>query len=834
MTGDHSKESNPKGSDESLEQRKLAGKSGSDKTEAVAKPEQAEASAILSEAGNKNPQEQQSTPVKGLVAMQGILDPGIESTPTEVDKMAANKASVDGDAGTRPIKTPDDMYERMFDNNRTQGQQEELYAKGQNKFSIGAQFWDELPAEKQVKEVQNKTNVLSNDTTIVSDMNNAHVPFDTKSKVVLHISTSESVYKEATAKKTEIQPIAAKGKESKDATIAKQIVPKSIEVPKQIVKATDTKQEIAQVLSKDAPSGHGQAIDQTGKTFGYWFGGRKLAMSISIETNVKEANQEETQKSETTTVAKPLQSTSSITKTTPSQINTNSTRENFAPPDIATQLWLKETTAHQPADNRQMSETVRQKQDVLAQVPAEVSHVEPARAIENITKALAPIQEQADTTNPLGALLVRKASVVQRDVQDVISSQGTKQEKALHSLERSVKDYNNLLESNKVTVAFADKLKISSTDVDALKSSLDVGRLPTSKVGDESSKLASTVIGLSALRDQAHASLVKTIDLVEQSKGHNLIPRLFQTAMVLSLATSRDLSSPVYTHTSAATFNRTTADLPANRIDFAPGRDTLTVSQESRAGATPLNVAQTNAQAITQDGQSVRMDNAVNPVFSAVALNAGTKETYETFVRLVEERVEAQRLYQDLPDWMKGKGFRIALSPGAPPAAESASKLVVATTLPWIRGAGSGDARIVAPTFKPLSTLGDRHTLTGQMQGIPRILGGFDAVSLAQYNHLMQLLQTTDEKTAVKTAKGQGVVVGSQPDNLVRRYPFLVANHAQRQSALFAKPDSGVEMAQAATAMATVSAGPVVVSATGQQEPPASQPSPSSNQDEEA
>lgn len=833
MTGDNNKESNPKGSDESLEQRKLAGKSGSDKTEAVGKPEQVEASAILSEAANKNPQEQPAAPLKGLVAMQGVLDPGLGAPATEADKTVENKVPVDGEVVTKPIKTPDDMYERMFDNNRSQGQ---------TKFSLGAEFWNEVPAEKQVKEVQNQADAKGDSTTIVSDMNNAHVPFGTKSKVVLHINTSESIYKEAPIKATEKQPIIAKAKESKDTqtkdtTIAKQDVPKAIDFPKQIAKATDAKPEIAQNLSFDvSSSGTGRAIDQTGKTIGHWFnGGQKLVMSLSIDVNLKDANQKETQKNETATTAKPLQAASNTTNTT------RTTAESFVPPDIAGPLTdqPKQTAYVSLSETTQIAQTanevVRQQKDVLANASAEVSHVEPARAIENITKVLAPVQEQTDTTHPLGAALVQKASAVQRDVQDVISAKGAKQEQAVQSLERSVKDYNNLLESNKVTVALADKLKISSTDVDALKSSVDAGRLSTAKIGDESSKLASTAIGLSTLRDQAHDSLVKTIDRIEQSKDHDLIPRLFQTAMVLSLATSRDLSSPVYSNIPAATFNRTVAaDASSPRIDFAPDRDTLTVSQDSRAGATPMNAAQTNAQAITQDGQSVRLDNAVNPVFSAIAFNAGTKETNETFVRLVEERVEAQRLYQELPDWMKEKGFRIALSPGAPPPAESTSKPAIAATLPWIRGAGQGDARIVAPTFKPLSILGDRHTLTGPMQGIPKVLGGFDAISLAQYNHLMQLLQTTEERVTAKTAKGQGVAVGSQSDNLVRRYPFLVASHAQRQSALYAKPDAGVELTQSATAAtATVSADPVVASAAGQQEPPASQSSPSS-QDEEA
>ncbi len=912
MTGDNSKES-PKGSDEGLERRKLAGKVASDKSEAISQPdanakEQAEASKILSEAANKNPQEPESKPMPELVAMQGVLDTSVGTAEPVGDKLAGNDTTAAGD-GPRPIKTPDDMYERMFDSNRSQESKDTWQDEGKTKFTIGAQFWKEVPAKEQSLEaktskiapVDSKTaedakakmaaaDSSVKDAIIISDMTNAHVPLNTE-KVVLHVSARESVYKEPVAKESlphtiakkekETLPKIAQVKEGKDKATqevaqspARDVGKRASDVTAPIAKVNDTRAPVSELnLATDNSSGSGRAIDKSGNTIGYWYGnGQKLVMSLSVEVSLKSNTP-----ADATDKSKPAAKGPQIasTATTPTSTGKpSSVKESFAPPDT-TNISTREVTTAQPSDTRQIpaaAQTGTQqsneiaakpnadvhnrpvdikqttekviKQDVAEQPTRMVADAHIDKAGENIRKAIAPVQEHADTKHPLGTVLTQKASAVQRDVHDVLSSKGAKQEKAVTALESSVKDYNKFLESNKATAQVADKLKVSTADVDVLRSAVNAGRLESPQNNEiQQSKLASSIDGLYALRDQAHANLLKTIDLIEQSKDQNLISRLFQTAMMLSFATNRDLSTAAYADISAATLSRAISDSSstishpavsdiAAKMDFAPDRDTFTVSQESRSGATPINVSQANAQAQTTDGQAVRLDNAVDPVFGALALNAGTYQSYETLTRMIEERAETQRLYQELPDWMKEKGFRIALSPGTPPPAESTNKPVVAF-VQRIRGVAAGDARIVAPTFKPLSTLGDRHTLTGQLQGIPRVLGGFDAVSLAQYNHLMQLLQTADDKSAAKAAKTQGVAVATQPDNLLKLYPFLGPGNQRHQSALFAKPDSRVDFgpsySQASGPAATVA---VVASATGQ-EPPAAKNTLAANQDEE-
>ncbi len=915
MTGDNSKES-PKGSDEGLERRKLAGKTASDKTEAPSSPsagatEQAEASKILSEAANKTPAEAQSTPIQGLVAMQGILDTSTGAS--------AETSGIQGDvpAEPKPIKTPDDMYERMFDSNRGQGTKADFHGEGKSQFNIGAQFWDEVPAEKQLKSASEKTgaektdkvanadNKLaadikdSQDVTIISDMSNAHVPLNTK-KVVLHVSTSESVYKEPTAKEIalpktskaektgkDVLPKVAAGNETKeqpvefttnaiaakDATVAKYIAQKASDMRAPIANASDTRIPITELdADKGLGSGSGRAVDQSGRTIGHWFdSGRKMVMSISIDVAPKSETAPDSSDS-TKPATKAPQIASSTTKQPATFKNPTVVKENFSPgdspsdsstytqplakidtsldqkttlPEVSSSFAPKTDAPISPLPIEQPVENVVDKKDVVAQAPV-LSSSDTSRAADNINKAVASVQEHADTSHPVGSALVQKASAIQRDLHDVVSSSGIKQEKAMNSLDESVQGYNKFLQSNGATKEIADKVKISMTDIEILKSVV-AGSVENTRGGEiGSSKLALSLEGLPALRDQAHANLLKTINLIEQAKDQNLISRLFQTAMVLSLAANRDYSA-AYADISAATLSRAIADssstisyvVPTDsslRMDFNPERDTLSVSQESRSGATPVSVSQANAQATTTDGQSVRLDNAVNLVFGALTFNAGTQESVEALARIVEERAETQRLYQELPDWMKEKGFRIALSPGTPPPVELTSKQVAAF-IPRIRGSAIGDARIVAPTFKPLSTLGDRHTLVGQLQGIPRVLGGFDAVSLAQYNHLMQLLQTTEDKAVAKTTAQS---VATQPDNLLRRYPFLGPNNPRHQSALYARPDSGVDFgpsfSQVSSSAATATAAPVVASAA-LQEPPAGQTTstsiPTPNQDEE-
>jgi|GEM_PF-3950380 len=948
MTADKSKES-PKGSDESLERQKRGRLEGTDKADVTAKSdagskEQAEASVILSQAANKNPLEPE-VKIQPLVAMQGVMDTSGDTTPGTVGKAADADQPV---TDTKPIKTPDDMYERMFDSNRDNDDKTSWQSEGKNQFKLGTQFWEELPAEKQVKLAQNSQDAKAvqaepkalsvpvgrdsqtpsgnqggKDTINVSDMNNAHVPIDTKNQVVLHINASESVYKtppeqetrKRETQKPETQKQVAQKPDTGARSIAKEEIvpqetlkiafdnakplglkndaPKVSDVHIPVAKTNDAVALVAETnLNNNVTQSSGTTLDSDGKTIGHWYkSGNKFVATLTMDgTDTAES------KTAVTDKTKPTQKSSPITASFSSNIATRNPsagiKESFAPPEtvlniaaepsaveplkqprniVASNLPSSDVVvpqaesktvpnvSQQPVDVvtrantdtnytmpkvEPLAEKIAVPKELVAHAPTSSPHAEVARAAENISKSVAPVQEHADSNHPLGTALVQKASIVQRDVQDVVSSQGAKQEKAIVSLENSVKNYNKLVESNPATAAIADKLRIASADVDSLKAVFQSDRLESTKDNAEQSKLATKVDGLFALRDQAHANFQKTIDLIEQSKDQNLIGRLFQSAMILSLASNKDLSSPAFADISAAALVRAITDStsvisfthPADKsIDFAPDSQTLAVSQESRSGAAPISPSQTNAQANTPDGQAVRLDNAVNPVFSAIAFNAGTNESYEELARLVEERVENQRLYQELPDWMKEKGFRISLSPGTPSSGESSFKATIAFA-PRIRGAAIGDARIVAPTFKTLPSLGDRHTLTGQLQGISRVLGGFDAVSLAQYNHLMQLLQTTEDKALAKvdrSASGQSV----QQDKLLMRYPFLAQANQSRSSALLARPDSGVDFgpafSQGSPSATATAASPILASAAGQQEPPAGQVSTPANQDEE-
>lgn len=917
MTGDNSAEK-PKGSDEGLERQKAA-LAGSDKPELMSKAdaptkEQTEASQILSEAANATSESNapkgelpSKMELKGLVAMQGVLDP----------------------AGESPIKTGDDMYERMFDSSR-----ETKAASG-----IGEQFWNELPAEKQVKSVEEKietksskstdgkvflqtgitesvyqkpetavsessvkeTKIVSDvappkevvfasettppkefisakeaapaitiakeasadkattpvnevanaqettakeassdkaitpvnevanakettvtskvaevkETMVVSDEKNAHVPFNTESKVVLQISASESVYKTppaADVPKTKI----VNDDHAKPLVVEKPIGKGDVHFPPQIA---DVKIPVAN---------GGTAVDAGGHTIGHWFdGGKKLVINLTIDATPTKKTPLPKSPSPSVRPSTDLRGDypspgviADMKADTPSKgkpVNIPTTllsTRSFEPPTSEPQPLARQTsdvrineTPAAPtvtATDRQIEKPAQSKdvtRDVVAEAPQPQPKHDVARAVDNIAKAIAPVQNHADNNHPLGAVLVQKASIVQRDVQDAVGGKGAKQDKAIASLDTSVKDYNKLVETNKATAPIADKLKIADADVAVVKSAAESQCLENVKTTELQFELSTKIDNLYTMRDLAHGNLLRTIDLIEKSKDTVTIARLVQTVMILSLATNRDLSSHLYTDISAATLHRAISDstvaisyvYPSERLpkmDFAPEREAL-------------------VQAETNERQSVRLDYPVNPIFAAVTMNAGINESKQAMAKLVEERAEIQRL-EALPDWMKPFGYRVLLSPGAVSSPEAGKLIVFA---PRTRTNLADDARIVSPTFKPLSTLGDRHTLTGRMQGIPGILGGFDAVSLAQYNHLMQLLHSAED---------------SQQANLLKRYPYLANDVQKRQSALFVRPDSRVDFG-AAPANA-------IVGSSAQQEPPSAgggQGS-QSNQDEEA
>lgn len=726
---------------------------------------------------------------------------------------------------------------------------------------------DSLPTTSMLDNLQDST-VGPTDTTILTDMNNARVAAKTE-KVALHITVSESNMSQAILPSVEIANEPTK-KPSVKETLKPAVSKPIIEQQKERKLETEAIAKGGDALKKIPASG--KAVDGDGKTIGYWFdGGRKLVMSVSIEATPQNENTSkpiENLKQSVSSAQIASVSPASFKKLTQDDPHIRQAKENFAPKTqpsapIEEQKLSTRAIAPEPvvvnrqandrqSNNRQYNERyvmalpddkpagidystrLAQQKDVRETFQPRIASLEASKAVENITKSVARVQAHADTSNPLSVALVQKASVVQRDVHDVVSNQGAKQVVAMTSLEGSVKDYNKLVESNKATSAIADKLKISATDVEVLKKAFDVGRTENVAKSAEPTKLSTTVEGLFELRDQAHASLLKTIGLIEQIKDQTLVEGLFQTAMILSLATNRDLAAINYVDISAAVLNRALSDTSdiigyvssidkTRGLDFTPERTSITASQEDRPGATSTSLA-----------QAVRLDSTDDPIFAAIALNAGTAESNLAMVKAAEER-EFQRRDVELFDWMKGKGFRVPLSPGKPPLAESTK--VAAVYVPRIRGVGTDDARIVAPTFKPLSTLGG-HTLTGQMRGLARVLGGFDAVSLAQYNHLMQLLQTTEEKAAARIASIQGVAPASS-NALFSRYPFLGSDNQRRQSAL-AKPDSAVDFgssysqgASQATAMAQTT---VVASATTQEPPagPSTNQTGQTNQDEES
>lgn len=853
MSGDNSKES-PKGSDESLE-RQLAGKAPDKTLEPVAAKEEQDAKTKLSEAAN--------TTLPKLVAMEGILDTGVPTDAKEPNSSAAKAA--DPEPETKPIKTSDDMYERMFDSSLVQLDKKEETMS----FKLKAEVWAKPEPEEPVKQGKKKvepvlqekivvnsesptadvnaasaaskmavpeekadaSTVSSSETTILTYMGDAHVPANTKNKVALHITVSESqsmaqVLPDVEFAQEPIKQLAVK--ENAKPELLQATEPKLTE--KQPIERKAENETIAKAGDTNKLPLSGKAVDSDGRTLGYWFdGGRKLVMSVSFDTIAqKEPGNTAVEKLRYPVQTDPVnrsESPASSNKLAHNETQIRTTKESFAPttqpgPRVEQQKLVTRSTAPEPVGmSRQTNESyvtsipvdkpaavdyssrLAQQKDVRESFQPRIASPEANRAVVNISKAIVPVQEHSDTSHPLGAALVQKASSVQRDVQDVVSTRGAKQVAAMSSLESSVKDYNKLVESNRATASIADKLKISTNDVNALKNAFDLVEPQAIAKTIEATKLSTTVEGLSALRDQAHTSLLKTIELIDQTKDQTLLTRLFQTAMILSLATNRDLAAINYTDISTLTLHRAIADSSdtvsyvsssgtiLKRMDFAPERDGLAISQDD---------AQVNAQTVGENGQVVRLDNAVNPVFAAVALSGGTAETYAAMAKQVEEREENQRLYQELPGWMKEKGFRIALSPGTPPPAES-SKVIV--SMPRVRGPIMiGDARIVSPTFTPLSTLGDRHTLTGQLQGLPRVLGGFDAVSLARYNAVL------------------------------KRYPFLASDDQRRQSALFIKPDRGVAFQATATAQTVV-----VASATAQepQAGPNAGQSGQSNQDEE-
>ncbi len=895
MTGDNSRET-PKGSDEGLERRKAA-PAGSDKQELTSKAdagtkEQTEASQILSQAANATTNDSNAlkselppkTELKGLVAMQGVLDP----------------------AGESPIKTGDDMYERMFNSSR----------ETKAETGIGEQFWNELPAEKQVKTIDEKIETKSSkstdgkiflqtgitesvyekpepsvkelptketkivtqskevmpakeatpvkenapakettiakettldkaikpanevinakeptitgkvaevkETTVISDEKNAHVPFNTENKVVLQISATESVYKTPAVvgelPKTKI----AKDDHVKPLIVEKPIGKGDVPFPPQI---SDVKMPVAN---------SGTAIDAGGHTIGHWFdGGKKLVINLTIDaTPTKDTPRPKSTTPVTRpstdlrsdypspgviadakadTPSKPATPPRTISSIPSAPTNISSTRtfeppsETQPPPRQTTDVRIADTPVTPIVTDRPVEKPAQSKDvmpDVVAKTP-EPNH-DVARAVDSITRAVAPVQQHADNNHPLGAALVQKASIVQRDVHDAITGKGAQQDKAIASLDTSVKDYNKLVETNKATAPIADKLKISVADVSVVKSAVEFQCLENAKTTASQFVLSTKIDNLYTMRDLAHANLLKTIDLIEQSKDADTTARLVQTAMILSLATNRDLSSHLYTDISAATLYRAISDstvaisyvYPPERspkIDFAPEREAL-------------------AKAETNEGQSVRLDNPVNPIFAAVTMNAGVNESKQEFAKVVEERAENQRI-EKLPDWMKPFGHRVLLSPDTVSSPETSR---VIAFVQRTRTHLADDARIVSPTFKPLSTLGNRHTLAGRMPGIPGILGGFDAVSLAQYNHLMQLLHTAED---------------AQQAILLKRYPYLANDVQKRQSALFVRPDSRVDFGPGYSLSSTSTA-----TASGQQEPPStgggqgSQP----NQDEEA
>ncbi len=242
-----------------------------------------------------------------------------------------------------------------------------------------------------------------------------------------------------------------------------------------------------------------------------------------------------------------------------------------------------------------------------------------------------------------------------------------------------------------------------------------------------------------------------------------------------------DVSSPLSAEKVAefeSRFGVTSEPKTADKFLSKYGTQPLNVGVTGRfiSYAMPLNkaggsiVAAHSAAQNTADGQDRIFDWSEVDLFS--------------FLQSPEEVREQEKFHRQLPDWMYDLGFRAGLySP--PNLTAGALMSPVYQGARRVRFAPSDQAttkftRIVAPSFSQALKAAERgHGLRGPSHGVSGVLGGFDAVTVDQYQEIIGKVPALYGGSNRWPAANDDL----SREVMFRRYPFLTQD-GRRQSAL--------------------------------------------------